>query len=197
MSGKLPYSQACENNKAPILEKLRQIFDTPGRVLEIGTLTGQHAVHFAQAMPHLQWQPTDHPDAAETCRSRLKQAALPNVLSVVALDVSDPEWPVNAFKWAFSANTAHIMAWSEVAQMFHQVGQRLLENGAFCLYGPFNEQGQYSSNSNRHFDRHLRAQATHMGIRDLDDIGRLANQAGMSLDENFAMPANNRLLVFR
>ncbi|TGN40259.1 DUF938 domain-containing protein [Marinobacter confluentis] len=197
MPSHLPYSQACENNKAPILEKLHQIFDTPGKVLEIGSLTGQHAVHFAQAMPHLQWQPTDHPDAADTCRPRLAQAALPNVLPVIALDVSDPDWPVDRFTWAFSANTAHIMAWNEVEQMFRQIGKRLLENGAFCLYGPFNQQGQYSSESNRQFDRHLRAQAPAMGIRDLDDIDRLAEEAGLMLADIFDMPANNRLLVFR
>ncbi|MDI9244666.1 DUF938 domain-containing protein [Marinobacter sp. CHS3-4] len=197
MTADLPYSQACENNKAPILEKLREIFDQSGKVLEIGTLTGQHAVHFAQAMPHLQWQPTDHPDAADTCLPRLKQAALPNMLPVIELDVSTPNWPVENFTWAFSANTAHIMAWREVEQMFQQIGKRLPENGAFCLYGPFNNQGEYSSDSNRQFDRHLRAQASHMGIRDLDDLSTLAQSVGMKLTNNYAMPANNQLLVFR
>lgn len=197
MPSQLPYSQACENNKAPILEKLRRIFDSPGRVLEIGTLTGQHAVHFAQAMPELQWQPTDHPDAVGTCRPRLEQAALPNILPVIELDVGRPDWPVTSFTWVFSANTAHIMAWIEVEQMLHQIGKRLPQDGAFCLYGPFNNHGEYSSESNRQFDQHLRAQAPHMGIRDLDDLKVLAEAAGMFLAEHFAMPANNRLLVFR
>lgn len=196
MTNDLPYSQACENNKAPILEKLQAIFTSPGKVLEIGTLTGQHAVHFAQAMPHLQWQPSDHPEAADLCRLRLEQAALPNILPVVELDVSDANWPVDTFKWAFSANTAHIMAWSEVEQMFRGIGERLPEDGAFCLYGPFNNQGEYSSDSNRRFDQQLRSQAAHMGIRDLVDLNVLAESAGMTLAENHAMPANNRLLVF-
>jgi hypothetical protein len=197
MPGQLPFSQACENNKAPILEKLQQIFHAPGKVLEIGTLTGQHTVHFAQAMPYLQWQPSDRPDAADICRPRLEKAALPNVLPVISLDVSDPDWPIESFTWAFSANTAHIMAWSEVEQMFHRVGERLLKGGAFCLYGPFNRQGQYSSDSNRQFDRHLRAQAPHMGIRDLEDFRVLAEESGLFLAEDFAMPAYNRLLVFQ
>ncbi|GAA0842787.1 class I SAM-dependent methyltransferase [Marinobacter szutsaonensis] len=197
MTNDLPYSQACENNKAPILEKLQAIFTAPGKVLEIGTLTGQHAVHFAQAMPHLQWQPSDHPEAADLCRPRLEQAALPNMLQVVELDVGDTNWPVDTFKWAFSANTAHIMAWSEVEQMFRGIGERLPEDGAFCLYGPFNNRGEYSSDSNRRFDQHLKSQAAHMCIRDLVDLSALAESAGMTLAENHAMPANNLLLVFR
>lgn len=197
MTRDLPCSQACENNKAPILEKLKAIFNAPGKVLEIGTLTGQHAEHFAQAMPHLQWQPSDHPEAAHLCRPRLKQASLPNILPVVELDVSEANWPVESFRWVFSANTAHIMSWREVEQMFRHIGERLPEDGAFCLYGPFNNQGEYSSESNRRFDQHLKSQAPHMGIRDLTDLSTLAESAGMTLAENHPMPANNRLLVFR
>lgn len=197
MTTDLPFSQACENNKAPILERLSEVFDAPGKVLEVGTGTGQHAVHFAEAMPHLQWQPTDHPDAANFCRARLDQASLPNLLSIIELDVGTAHWPVESFTWAFSANTAHIMTWREVEQMFRNIGERLPEDGAFCLYGPFNNQGRFSSESNRQFDQHLRARASHMGIRDLEDLCALAEAVGLTLAENFAMPANNRLLIFR
>ena len=117
MNTPLPYSQACENNKAPILEKLRDVFMAPGTVLEIGTGTGQHAEHFAAALPHLKWQPTDHPRAAHLAVARLQQAALPNVLPILELDVNQMPWPVSACRWAFSANTAHIMAWEEVEKM--------------------------------------------------------------------------------
>lgn len=197
MTTNLPFSQACENNKSPILEKLREIFDAPGNVLEVGTGTGQHAVHFAKAMPHLQWQPSDHPDAVDLCRARIEHAALPNILPVIELDVCTAPWPVESFTWAFSANTAHIMAWSEVEQMFRNIGERLPNDGAFCLYGPFNNHGRYTSESNRQFDQYLRARASHMGIRDLEDLIALAESVGLNLAENHAMPANNRLLVFR
>ncbi|MDP4547127.1 DUF938 domain-containing protein [Marinobacter sp. MDS2] len=197
MSAHFPYSQACENNKAPILEKLQEIFLASGKVLEVGTGTGQHAVHFATAMPHLQWQPTDHPQAADTCRPRLAHAALPNILPVLELDVATPPWPVESFTWAFSANTAHIMAWKEVDHMFRNIGERLPKEGAFCLYGPFNRQGRYTSASNAQFDQHLKANAAHMGIRDLEDISKLAENVGLTLSENHSMPANNQLLVFR
>lgn len=196
MTIELPFSQACENNQAPILEKLTEIFDEPGTVLEIGTGTGQHAVHFSQGMPHLQWQPTDHPNAAHVAIQRLQQASLPNILPIKAFDVNGPECPVTPFRWAFSANTAHIMAWYEVQQMFRHIGKNLNTEGAFCLYGPFNENGFYSSDSNRHFDQHLRARSPHMGIRDLSDLQKLSDSVGLSLSDNHDMPANNRLLVF-
>ncbi len=197
MATELPFSQACENNKAPILEKLCEVFGLPSKILEIGTGTGQHAVHFAQALPHLQWQPSDHPDAAHLSLLRLEQAALSNIRPMIKLDVGREPWPVSGINGVFSANTAHIMAWTEVEQMFHGIGQRLTAQAAFCLYGPFNDQGRSTSESNQQFDRHLRARAPHMGIRDLDDLNNLAGAAGLTLESNVAMPANNNLLVFK
>lgn len=191
MATELPFSQACENNKAPILDVLCEVFDSPARVLEIGTGTGQHAEHFARSLPHLQWQPSDHPDAAHLSRLRLEQAKLPNILPMMELDVGREPWPVSSIDGAFSANTAHIMAWTEVEQMFHGIGERLTAKGAFCLYGPFNVRGRFTSESNRQFDQHLRSRAPHMGIRDLDDMNELAKAEGLMLEDNIAMPANN------
>lgn len=196
MNSHLPYSQACENNKAPILEKLREIFNAPGTVLEIGTGTGQHAEHFAAALPHLQWQPTDHPRASHLAVARLEQAALPNVLPMLELDVNQVPWPMPACRWAFSANTAHIMAWEEVEQMFQGVGACLQKDGAFCLYGPFKHKGGYTSESNKAFDQSLKSQALHMGIRDIEALSELAEAVGLQLRDDFAMPTNNELLVF-
>ena len=81
--------------------------------------------------------------------------------------------------------------------MFRNIGERLPKEGAFCLYGPFNSQGRYTSESNAHFDQHLKANAAHMGIRDLEDISKLAENVGLTLSESHSMPANNQLLVFR
>ena len=196
MNTPLPYSQACENNKAPILEKLRDVFMAPGTVLEIGTGTGQHAEHFAAALPHLQWQPTDHPRAAHLAVARLQQAALPNVLPILELDVNQMPWPVSTCRWAFSANTAHIMAWEEVETMFQGVAACLQKNGAFCLYGPFKHEGGFTSESNNAFDQSLKSQALHMGIRDIEALSELAEAVGLQLRDDHAMPANNELLVF-
>tara|TARA_R110002110_G_scaffold213154_3_gene426311 strand:+ start:46636 stop:47223 length:588 start_codon:yes stop_codon:yes gene_type:complete len=191
-----PYSQACENNKQPILECLRDILVEPGLVLEIGSGTGQHAEYLATQLPHLQWQPTNHPSVAD-CEERLREAALANVLPPLALDVAASNWPLVAADAAFSANTAHIMGWPEVQAMFHGLAAILPEGAPFCLYGPFNYGGSFTSDSNRAFDQHLRSRAAHMGIRDIEDLLDLAALSGFTLAADNAMPANNRLLVWR
>ncbi|OEY67417.1 DUF938 domain-containing protein [Marinobacter sp. X15-166B] len=197
MTDGLPYSQACENNKHPILDVLINVFRTPGTVLEIGSGTGQHAVHFASALPHLNWQPSDHPQANRLSEARIEHAELANIRPVIELDVAQPEWPVERVSAVFSANTAHIMAWPEVIAMFTGVGELLEAGGAFCLYGPFNYNGRYTSASNQQFDQHLKSQAAHMGIRNLEDLEVLAANAGLMLEQDHEMPANNRLLVWR
>lgn len=197
MSLDKPFSQACENNKQPILERIRDTFTSPGTILEIGTGTGQHAVHFASALPHLEWQPSDRPGASGHCLGWIEDAALANILPPVELDVASGNWPVGAIDGAYSANTAHIMAWEEVKAMFDGLSHRLDTGMPFCLYGPFSYGGRHTSDSNRRFDQHLHSQAPHMGIRDMDDLLNLAEQTGFRLEFDHAMPANNRLLVWR
>lgn len=192
-----PFSQACENNKQPILERIREVFTSPGIILEIGTGTGQHAVHFAAAMPHLVWQPSDRPGATGHCLGWIEDAALANIRPPIELDVASEHWPVGRIDGAYSANTAHIMAWEEVEAMFTGLSGRLETGMPFCLYGPLSYGGKQTSDSNRQFDQHLRQQAPHMGIRDMDDLRSLATQAGFDLENDHGMPANNRLLVWR
>ncbi|MEP1214893.1 MAG: DUF938 domain-containing protein [Marinobacter sp.] len=192
-----PFSQACENNKQPILERIRSIFTSPGTILEIGTGTGQHAVHFASALPHLVWQPSDRPGASHHCLGWIKDAALTNLLPPVTLDVASERWPLDHLDGAYSANTAHIMAWEEVEAMFSGLAERMTTGMPFCLYGPFSYGGRHTSDSNRQFDHHLRSQAPHMGVRDMDDLLDLAERASFRLESDYEMPANNRLLVWR
>lgn len=192
-----PFSQACENNKRCILDVIRTVFTPPGIILEIGSGTGQHAVHFSSALPHLTWQPSDKPGNAQLCQARIKEAKLPNILPPLELDVNRAPWPLQVFDGVFSANTAHIMAWPEVAAMFRGVAAGLGSGQPFCLYGPFRYGRRHTSDSNHQFDLHLRNQAEHMGIRDLDDLRQLASTAGLSLADDAAMPANNHLLVWR
>lgn len=192
----LPFSQASENNKTPILEVLREHFTEPGLVLEIGTGTGQHAEYFAHHLPHLTWQPSDRPGHEDVCRARLDAAALANLRPPLALDVTQTPWPIDAADGVFSANTAHIMSWPMVEAMFAGVGRLLSAGGRFCLYGPFNENGQFTSDSNARFDSYLRTRDPAMGIRDWEAVDWLAQQHGLSLQARQAMPANNQLLVW-
>lgn len=191
-----PHSAACERNRDPILQVLRQWFTQPGAVLEIGSGTGQHAVHFAEHLPHLQWQPTDCEDNLPAIRMWVEESASSNLRAPQKLDVRDSEWPLATADYVFSANTAHIMSWQEVELMFAGVGRMLRERGLFCLYGPFNREGRFTSESNREFDASLRAHDPTMGLRDDQALRALGRRNGLVFTAEHALPANNRMLVW-
>jgi hypothetical protein len=191
-----PYSAACERNREPILQVLRQWFTLPGTVLEIGSGTGQHAVHFAAHLPHLDWHPTDREDNLPGIASWVAEAALPNLRVPHKLDVRDGEWPVEHADYVFSANTVHIMSWPEVELMFAGIGRVLRDSGVFCLYGPFNRDGCFTSESNREFDAALRARDPDMGLRDDGALHALGRKHGLMPTAEHTMPANNRILVW-
>ena len=191
-----PFAESSEQNKAPILAVLREVLDQPGAVLEIGSGTGQHAVYFAQALPHLVWQPSDVAENLPGIELWLRDDPLPNLRQPLQLDVARSEWPAMQFDAVFSANTAHIMAWPEVQRMFEGVSAVLRSGGRFCLYGPFNYGGRYTAPSNEQFDAWLRTRNPNMGVRDVDDLSALAERVGMALEQDFAMPADNRTLVW-
>ncbi len=192
-----PYAESSEQNKAPIMAVLRQVLAPVGDVLEIGSGTGQHAVYFARQLPSLVWQPSDVAENLPGIELWIQEARLPNLKPPVVLDVASSEWPNAQFDAAFSANTAHIMAWPEVESMFQGVAGILRGGGRFCLYGPFNYGGRYSASSNERFDAWLKSRNPHMGVRDLDDLRELADRVGMELETDFEMPADNRTLVWR
>lgn len=197
MSEELPFAPATERNKAAILAVLRNVFAAPARILEIGSGTGQHAVHFAQNLPQLTWIATETEAQLTQLAPRLRSADLSNMQGPLLLDVDDEQWPVSVVQGVFAANVSHIMGWPQVVAMFAGVGRVLDPGGAFCLYGPFNYNGEFTSASNAQFDAQLRARAAHMGLRDFTQLELLAVGAGMALEKDNAMPANNRLLVWR
>jgi predicted O-methyltransferase YrrM len=192
-----PFAESCVQNQAVILEQLARLFAARRRVLEIGSGTGQHAVHFGRHLPHLQWQTSELPEQHAGIRLWLEEAALPNVLPPLALDVAQGAWPAGPYDAAFSANTAHIMGWPQVVAMFHGVAAALASGGLFALYGPFHYHGRPTAESNARFDAWLRARDPASGVRDFADLDALARDAGLRLAEDIAMPVNNRLLVWR
>ena len=192
-----PFAESCEENKLPILEVLRAEFANATRVLEVGSGTGQHAVFFAAQLPHLQWQTSDVRAYHADIQAWIDEAQLPNVQPPFALDVTRDPWPVATYDGIFSANTVHIMGWPEVEALFAGIGSVLQSRGVFCLYGPFNYGGKFTSESNARFDQWLKARDPHSGVRDFEDLDRLAQRAGMHLVNDYAMPANNRTLVWR
>ncbi|MES9853137.1 MAG: DUF938 domain-containing protein [Candidatus Thiodiazotropha sp. L084R] len=191
-----PYAESCDENKRPILEALKRLFTDSNSVLEIGSGTGQHAVFFAAAMPHLVWHTSDREENHEGIQAWLLEAGLSNLREPISLDVS-VSWPEARYSAVFSANTAHIMSWPEVEKLFYGVGRILQADGCFVLYGPFNYQGQFTSESNRRFDQWLKSRDPLSGIRNFDDLELLAGKQGMIIEEDIEMPVNNRMLVWR
>lgn len=191
-----PHSPACERNREPILTVLRQHFADRARVLEIGSGTGQHAVHFGAGLPHLVWQTSDRPENHPGIRAWLDEVGSDNVLPPLTLDVGG-DWPRARYDAAFSANTLHIMAWAEVEALFRGLDTVLEEDAVVAIYGPFHYDGRATSESNARFDESLRAQAPHMGIRDSAAVDRLAAAVGLRPVADVAMPANNRCRIWR
>ena len=191
-----PVSPSCDRNQKPILETLTTVFPETAEILEIGSGTGQHAVFFAANKPGWRWQTSDVAEHHAGIDKWLADAGLPNVLAPLELEVCSEAWPNQKYDAVFSANTAHIMSWKEVCCMIRGVGNILMNGGCFSLYGPFNKNGEFNSEGNRRFDAQLRADSPHMGIRDIEDLEDQAVAAGLSLEKEFQMPANNRILVF-
>ena len=192
-----PHSPASDRNRAPILAVLLRHFSAARTVLEIGSGTGQHAVHFAQAMPGLIWQCSDRASYLPGIREWLDEAQLPNTPPPLELDVASGPWPSAKFDAVFSANTLHIMSWEEVQDFFHGLDAVLAKSATLAVYGPFNYDGNYTSESNREFDASLRVRDPRMGIRDFEAVNTLARDTGLQLIEDVAMPANNRCLIWR
>ena len=192
-----PFSQACANNQGPILTKLEPYFGDRKHGLEVGSGTGQHAVYFAERLAHLVWQCGDLQENHHGIQLWLDEAGLHNVLSPVALDADSPAWDVGAFDAVFSANTLHIMSWEQVVKTFEHLGQVLLPKAKVAIYGPFNYQGQFTSESNARFDATLKQQMPHRGIRDFEKVNQLAKNIGLDLVADNEMPANNRLLFWQ
>lgn len=192
-----PDAPATERNREAILQVLQTEFRDVESVLEIGSGTGQHAVFFARALPHLTWQSSDREVNHDGIKAWIAAAGRENVLHPLALDVDDTVKPSDAYDAVFSANTAHIMSFQSVTSMFRIVGSCLPDAGVFCLYGPFNQEGAFSSPSNENFDASLKAQDGSMGIRNLEDLDALAEANGMVRERLYAMPANNNLVVWK
>jgi len=189
------YSAACDQNKDPILKVIKPLLLNAKSVLEVGSGTGQHCVYFAKELPHLTWQASDQSMYLPSVSAWIDDAKLANTPKALKLNV-DLDWPEDKYQAIYSANTVHIMSWEMVLNFFKGVGQVLDKGGVFILYGPFNYLGQYTSQSNANFDLLLKDNNPLSAIRDFEALNQLAQKVGLSLVNDFAMPANNRILCW-
>ncbi|MEY4766031.1 MAG: hypothetical protein RI907_2704 [Pseudomonadota bacterium] len=200
MTATKPHAPSCERNRAPILAVIGPELAAARHVLELGSGTGQHAVHFAAALPHLSWQTTERtPDQLAGIRLWLGEAGLPNTPPPCALDVTTQPWllPQAPYDAVFTANTLHYMPWGAVQALFRGLPQVLGVGGLFMAYGPFRLDGQHTADSNVQFDRWLAGVDPSFAVRDLGDIDALAAAAGLQPVARHPMPANNFLVIWR
>ncbi|WP_414830169.1 DUF938 domain-containing protein [Alteromonas sp. H39] len=188
-----PFSQACENNKRPILEVLEQAFATRKHVLEIGSGTGQHAVFLSANLPHLLWQTSDQAEYHAGIQAWLDEENVLNCKSPITLKIGEQAIPDKLYDGIFTANTAHIMQRDEVKLMMKQVSNVLPPRGVFCQYGPFTENGEFSSQSNADFHASLLERGCG-GYRDISELTQWA--PSLTLESIYRMPANNLCLVW-
>lgn len=195
MSNK-PYAAAAEQNRQDILSVIENEFSQANSVLEIGSGTGQHAVYFAQHLTHLTWQCSDKTDMLEGINQWLDEADLNNTPEAIALDVTN-KWPQEKYEAAFAANIAHIMHSHEIEAMFTGLSRALKPTAKFCLYGPFNIDGRYTSDSNRNFDTWLRSRDAKSFIRDKAYMDKVARLNQLEPVHCYPMPSNNFILCWQ
>lgn len=193
-----PYSPACDRNKDPILEVLRDvILDSDRRLLEIGSGTGQHAVYFASNFPKVEWYPTDVSANLKGISMWMSEAKLNNIQPPQRVEIGKDELPKLKFDLVFTANTFHIMHWKECKSLIKQFGGRLREGARVVIYGPFKYQGNFTSPSNEEFDKTLKKRDPLSGIRNFEDVNNAMIKNGFELMMDVPMPANNQTLVYR
>mgnify|MGYP001818077821 FL=1 len=192
-----PYSEYAARNAAPILEILQREFRDSSRVLEIGSGTGQHAVTFAAALDHLQWQTSDLDENHAAINAWIAASQLENVLAPLSMDVQTAVVSADSYDAVYSSNTVHIMGIDAVESMYALVGAALRARGVFCLYGPFRRNGQFNTRSNADFDINLRGRDPAMGIRDLEVLDEFAQANGLRRRRLYAVPSNNNVVVWQ
>lgn len=191
-----PFSESCERNKQAILSIIKPLLINRQHLLEIGSGTGQHAVYFAEQLPHINWQTSDRQENHSDINLWLADSVATNIEQPLNLDVIEDPWPDKKYDAVFSANIVHIMPWQAVQACFAGVGKILKKCGIFMLYGPFNYKGEFTCESNRNFEGWLKSVDPERGIRDFEAVNRLAEKASMQLITDCEMPANNRILVW-
>ena len=191
------FSQAADNNKTPILNTLSEWLSNDELVLEIGSGSGQHAIHIAKALQKIRWQPTEHPSALQSLMNNISSFGSPNILAPESLDLAAVEWPTESVDCVYSANVIHIIDETLGRRLIETAAESLRAGGLLALYGPFKYQGDFTTTSNAEFDDWLKDRNSSSGIRDFEWVMTLAQDSGLIFMEDRSMPANNQFLAFR
>lgn len=191
-------SPSVARNRDPILAVLRRVLPARGTILEIASGTGEHAVHFAAALPEIVWQPTERDAAAlRSIKAHRTATGLANLRTPLDLDAAAPAWPLANADAIVSINMIHISRWAATEGLMAGAKRLLAPGGVLYLYGPFKENGVHTAPSNEAFDANLRAHNKDWGVRDLGEVATLAGRHGLDLAERVEMPVNNLSVIFK
>lgn len=194
----IPFSEACERNKGPILEVLKDVLKPiHKKIVEIGSGTGQHATFFAKELPQVQWTPTEVYHNLPHLNKVVQESGIKNLTPPFKMKVGDDDFPIRTYDVIFTANTFHIMPWKDCKTFIKLMGHRLEEGGLAIIYGPFNYDGQFISKSNEEFNTWLKERDPESGIRNFEDVHNAMEKNGFELVDDYEMPANNSTLVYR
>ncbi|MFT3978766.1 MAG: DUF938 domain-containing protein [Sphingomonas bacterium] len=189
---------ATARNRDPILDVLRAELPASGTVLEIASGSGEHIVHFARALPHLRWQPSDpSPEARASVAAWTQAEELSAILPPIALDAADDAWPIGPVEAILCINMVHISPWAATKGLIAGAAARLPDGGLLYLYGPYRRTGMVTAPSNEAFDEDLRRRDPRWGLRLLDDVSALAAEHGFGAAHVIEMPANNISILYR
>ena len=192
------YSPACERNKDVILDVLRDIMPSTGKILEIACGPGQHSVHFAAGLPGVEWQPSDiDPTSITSTLAWRAEADVPNLLDPIILDATEPEWPLTQADGIICCNMIHISPWTVTLGLLDGAARILPNDGILYTYGPYKVGGKHTAPSNEAFDQSLRSQNSEWGVRNLDDVALEARRRGLHLVKTIKMPANNFSVIYK
>ncbi len=192
-----PFAPSCERNQTVILNVLQSIICVKDKhLLEIGSGTGQHAVFMAPYFPQLQWHTSDLEENHAGINMWLDEAKINNIVAPIIYESGKSDFPDIEVDIVFTTNTLHIMSWLNVKILIKQLGDNLKTGAKIIIYGPFNYNGQFTSESNAKFDVWLKKQEPRRGIRNFEDIVQRMADVGIVLKQDIEMPANNRILYF-
>lgn len=192
------FSPSAARNRDPILAVLQRVLPTAGLVLELGSGTGEHAVHFARHLSALRWQPSEaDPVAMASITDWVAHSALPNVLPPLRFDLAASPWPLAAADAIVAINVLHYSPWETTPALFAGAAEVLPAGGVVYCYGPYRRGGAHIAPSNADFDGWLRSVDARFAVRDLEAVEAEAQRRGFRLEEVVDMPANNFSLVFR
>lgn len=198
MTDRRRFAPATERNRDAILAVLREELPPRGLVLEIASGTGEHMMHFARALPDLDWQPSDpDADARASIAAWLVHDGPANVRLPIMLDAALAEWPVAIADAILCINMIHISPWESTLGLMRGAGQALASGAPLYLYGPYRRAGHPIEPSNAAFDENLKARNPRWGLRELADVEACAAEHGLRLARVVEMPANNLSVVFR